>query len=92
MSSGGWVGSTRRSALPAEWDAIRRAVLDRDGHTCTNCGAPANQVDHVIRGDTILTSLCTPCHAAKSSTEGHEAARAARAKARRAQRRHPGLT
>lgn len=50
----------------------RRAVFARDGHRCQYCGAPAENLDHVIprsKGgphawDNVVAS-CTPCNARK---------------------------
>ncbi len=85
-----WANSNRRSRLPKDWPAIRAQVLERDGHRCTNCGAAANQVDHIIRGDNHalanLTTLCAAHHAAKSGREG-----AAAKAARKANPIHPGI-
>jgi 5-methylcytosine-specific restriction protein A len=89
----------RKSRLPADWRRRRIRVLRRDGYSCQaiehgkRCGAPANQVDHVIAGDDHsldnLQSLCASHHAKKSSQEGV----AARAKYpnKRAPESHPGL-
>lgn len=52
------------------WKEIRARVLERDNHTCKDCGGPANQVHHesyaieVKSGhdDSKLVSLCRPCH------------------------------
>ncbi|MBV9535751.1 MAG: HNH endonuclease [Solirubrobacterales bacterium] len=61
-------------------DRLRREILDRDGHTCQLCGAPATDVDHVVPlaagGDdhpSNLASLCRSCHRRKT---GQQAARA----------------
>ncbi len=94
-----WSGSARRSTLPRQWQAIRRTVLDRDGHRCTwvddgrRCNRPANQVDHLGDRDdhtlANLTSLCAWHHARKSSRQGNDARR--RPTERRAPDPHPGL-
>jgi hypothetical protein len=54
---------------------VRAAVLERDGHRCTNCGAIDNlQVDHrwpvaLGGGDEIenLCTLCRPCNSSKGA-------------------------
>ena len=80
-----WEGSTRRERLPADWSAIRKRVLRRDGHRCTHtdngirCSARATDVDHIIAGDDHsehnLRSLCSDHHRAKSAREGYDAMR-----------------
>jgi 5-methylcytosine-specific restriction endonuclease McrA len=89
----------RKARLPSDWKRRRVKVLRRDGYSCQaieqgrRCGAPANQVDHVIAGDDHsldnLQSLCASHHAKKSSQEGV----AARAKYpnKRPPESHPGL-
>ena len=98
----GWKGSARKSQLPADWDAIRRRILARDGHRCTairadtdeRCTERATDVDHVDQtrnwdhSDANLTSLCNWHHARKSSSEG---GRANAARYRATKPRHPGL-
>lgn len=90
-----WHTSTRKATLPHGWDHIRARILKRDGHACTVCGHVATEVDHIVRGagdgDDNLTSLCRTHHAAKSSLEGHDAMRQARARITRQTPRHPGL-
>lgn len=58
------------------------------------CGLPANQVDHIERGDDHspgnLQSLCEWHHNQKSASEGH-AARAAKKLGKKPLKRHPGL-
>ena len=60
----------------AQWRKIRKAVLEREP-LCRQCGAPANEVDH-INGDTSnnlpsnLAPLCKPCHSAKSLWENRQ--------------------
>lgn len=91
--------SRRRGELPRNWRALRRQVLERDRHTCQQCGARANHVDHIDhRGPHTLdnlTALCQTCHMRKTQADGHQARqrarRAALAKARRPKPRHPGL-
>ncbi|GAB7193627.1 HNH endonuclease [Kineococcus sp. NUM-3379] len=65
----------RRSAL-----ASRRAVLERDRHTCVYCGARARTVDHLLprsRGgpDTWenLAACCEACNTAKADRTPQEA-------------------
>lgn len=90
----GWQGSTRRDRLPKNWQAIRRAVLERDYYSCLICGRPANQVDHVQPGDnhhpSNLQSLCPTHHTLKSSSEGGHARAKAMGSARREPEQHPG--
>jgi hypothetical protein len=62
-----------REPIPS---ALRRAVLDRDGHACLRCGTRADlQMDHVhpwsLGGVTTfenLQTLCGPCNRAKGAT------------------------
>lgn len=89
-----WAGSTRRSRLPADWPAIRRAVLARDpvcriaGPTCTRMSTEA---DHIVAGDDhrleALQGTCANCHRTKSAREGN----AARPREKRRPGPHPGL-
>ena len=77
-----WAGSDRRSRLPANWSAIRKRVLRRDGYRCTfrdpddreRCAESATDVDHILPGDdhreSNLRSLCGFHHRKKSSSEG----------------------
>jgi 5-methylcytosine-specific restriction protein A len=70
----------------AKWKRTRKFVLSRDGHRCRIafvgiCIGLASEADHIIpvtRGGTDhpsnLQAACRPCHLAKSSDEGHEAA------------------
>lgn len=95
--SGGWEGSNRRSELPSDWyTRIRPAVLQRDGHRCRQCGAPANQVDHV--GDRHdhrpenLQALCDWCHKRKTSLQGNRSPNRTTVREARGPERHPGLT
>ena len=58
-----------RQAIPV---ALRRAVLERDGHACTYCGSQdALSLDHVIPwsrgGQDTLANLVTACRSCNSS-------------------------
>lgn len=99
----GWQGSTRKATLPPNWPAIRRQVLERDGHRCTwpdpaapdgRCLAAATDVDHVGDRDdhdpANLRSLCGPHHLQRTS--GQANASRWRHTRRRPPERHPGLT
>lgn len=100
----GWQGSDRKQRLPADWPAIRRRILKRDGYTCTwfeygaRCPARATDVDHKVAGDDHsdenLRSLCSEHHKRKSGREGaqamHKQRRRNAAKFRRDEE-HPGL-
>ena len=95
-----FAGSTRRSRLPKEWPALRARILERDGHVCTwldagqQCGAPANQVDYIVRGDnhseSNLRALSSWHHARKTGAEG-QAARRPASSMYRTPEKHPGL-
>lgn len=78
--------SGRKLRLPANWEALRLAILQRDKYTCHHvmetsgllCGRAANQVDHIQRGDnhdpSNLQALCPYHHGVKSGSEGGHAA------------------
>lgn len=94
MSRSGWYSSDRKSRLPPNWGQLRLAVGRRDGWKCQHlladnslCGAPANQIDHIIPNDddsmSNLQCMCEAHHRTKSSQEG-AAARAARVRATKA--------
>ena len=60
------------------WDAVRRAVFERDGWRCVQCGKAGRlEVDHVVPlkrgGDpwalNNLQTLCRACHIAKTRSE-----------------------
>lgn len=59
-----------RRVQTAEWEEIRKSILDRDGHKCAKCGSTEQlTVHHIIpwarsRDDTPanLISLCRSCH------------------------------
>ena len=100
---GGWADSSRRSALPATWNTIRTAVLERDSYCCVwaerrqACGLPATDVDHIVPHSqggtddmTNLAALCAWHHKTKSSQEGNDA-RWQHSARRQAAPRHPGL-
>jgi 5-methylcytosine-specific restriction enzyme A len=91
-----WAGSNRRARLPDDWHQRRATVIERDP-TCRLrivChGAPSTEADHIQAGDdhrlTNLQGVCLPCHARKSSGEGHAARY--RNPRRRPTEQHPGL-
>lgn len=98
-----WSTSGRRAHLPANWEAIRRRVLARDGHRCmaamrdgSRCPATATDVDHIARGDdhtmTNLQSLCAWHHKRKTAAESGAARRRhPRDRRTRPSEAHPGL-
>lgn len=99
---GNWEGSNRRAQLPPNWyTEIRPAILQRDGHRCTErlrdgsrCTEPGTDVDHI--GDPHnhqhdnLRLLCGWHHNKKSSAQGN-AARLRPPPLRRPPEAHPGL-
>lgn len=95
----------RTTPLPADWQAIRRRILDRDGHRCTavidgaRCPRPARDVDHVTPAhldgpdtDDNLASLCAPHHRAKTAREARRAQLTRTGTLARPAETHPGLT
>lgn len=72
VDSARWRGWRERRPTGGRWQAIRRRVMERDGWTCQLCGAPADEVDHVVpwsMGGTDdldnLRALCRRCHRAR---------------------------
>lgn len=88
----------RHRDLPSNWPALRRAILERDDHLCQlrgpRCTTTATEVDHI--GSNLnhdpdnLRAACRPCHAQRSATQGHDAMRTARSKAKHPREKHPG--
>lgn len=96
-----WDTSNRKAELPHDWQARRIRVLRRDSYRCQArdsqgrvCGAWANQVDHIERGNNHdednLQALCRWHHARKSSAEGN-AAKKPRPRREREPERHPAF-
>lgn len=85
-----WRGSTHRATRGPEWYALRKKVLQRDGHSCQEpgCTAPGTVVDHVVPaaegGRTVLGNLQALCQ--RHSDEKTERER------RRGVRRRSGRT
>ncbi|MFY1688164.1 HNH endonuclease [Plantactinospora sp. WMMB782] len=94
-----WEGSNRRSRLPPDWETRRATVLKRDNYRCKvrvdgrRCNEPANEVDHIKRGDnhalSNLQAICNEHHKAKTSREGNEAKKQKRNRYRRPEELHP---
>ena len=64
------------AARPRSNSSARQAALSRDGYSCVECGAAAQEVDHIVPRamggeDDVwnLQSLCTSCHRMKTSRE-----------------------
>lgn len=62
----------------AEWERLRREVLEEEDHICRYCGRPATTVDHMVpkfqggtddRGN--LCACCRSCQASKAGREGN---------------------
>jgi 5-methylcytosine-specific restriction enzyme A len=97
--SGRWAGSRHNERLGISgWQRQRdnHRILERDRHTCRQCGERATEVDHVTPLadggrdiDSNKQALCEPCHTNKTQAEAAQA-RARRSRVR-AQPRHPGL-
>jgi len=66
-----WVDRTQRGH---EWPAARREALERDGHTCQECGSTSDLHVHHINGDgndhrvENLRTLCRDCHRERHGT------------------------
>ena len=60
------------------WRALRRAVIERDGHRCRACGRAGKlECDHIValhHGGAVydpanLQTVCRACHIAKTAAE-----------------------
>lgn len=75
LDGGEVVVERRRSPYDADWELVRRFVLERDQHRCHWCGKPANTVDHVqaladggSRLDPAnLVAACKPCNSRRGA-------------------------
>lgn len=79
----------------------RKRILNRDSHTCQNCGTTTGplEVDHInnTRGpgynnDHNLQTLCTTCHTTKTRTEQQAGLQRRAARRRLPATPHPGLS
>ncbi len=78
-----WEGSRGQTAPDVsrkEWEALRNAVLARDGFVCVRCGAPAHEVDHIVPvfedGPSEMENLQLLCPTHHREKTAKEAARA----------------
>ena len=74
-------GSRQQRGYGADWQRLRKQILERDGHLCQPCRrqgrvTAARQVDHIkpkAHGGTDaprnLQSICTKCHRTKTAKE-----------------------
>jgi 5-methylcytosine-specific restriction protein A len=91
-----WDTSDRRYRLPSNWPQIRLFILRRDNYECQipGCFRQATDVDHIVHGDdhdpSNLQAICKPCHAFKSSQEGHARLKELRALTKRKPEKNPG--
>jgi len=67
---------SKNSSRGAEWEALRKRVLERDGYVCAYCGREATEADHVVakaRGgkDAMenLVAACKDCNGRKQDKE-----------------------
>ncbi len=59
------------------WARVRRAVFERDGWRCVQCGTAGKlECDHILKDpgidpydETNLQTLCVACHVQKTRTE-----------------------
>ena len=74
----------RRAGIPRTSSAWRRAVLERDGHVCRQCGDRATEADHIVsralapeRAADVDNgqALCSDCHRTKTLAEAAAARR-----------------
>ena len=85
--TGGWdawhgrrgTESRHRRGYGTRWDKLRKWILDANP-ICAICGAPANEVDHILpraQGGTDeesnLQALCAACHSRKTLAESRQA-------------------
>ena len=99
----GWPRSTspRKAQLPANWDELRRATLDRAGGICEwdeafgRCPDPATDADHIDRHGPHelwnLRALCHHHHMVRTQKDSAIARRRNIAAAKRKPTKHPGL-
>lgn len=96
--------SWRTTPKPKGWGSLRQRILKRDNHACQmptplgECGAWANEVDHITPAslggsdsEDNLRALCSQHHKVKSSREGGQASAAKRIPRNRPAEQHPGL-
>lgn len=103
---------SRKARFNKGWAKTRKAILERDRWSCQRwvldewgrkrrCGAPANEVDHIVRSDwgeldddspSNLEALCSYHHKLKTENEA-AAARRERARRRKEERwySHPAF-
>lgn len=67
-----------------QWSMARTAAMRRDGSMCVRCGAPAEEVNHIVPRNGAgydngcahhidgLESLCHDCHVIETTRQGRE--------------------
>lgn len=65
---------SQHSSRGPAWEALRKAVLERDGYICQHCGAEATDADHLIPkamgGTDVMENLvasCKPCNSKRGA-------------------------
>lgn len=69
LSAGSYCPDHARGGSTRSWRRVRQRILRRDQHRCQLCGAPADDVDHIVKwidggsdDPSNLRAICSRCN------------------------------